>query len=221
MARGMMRKTLLLRGWSASFFVLFAALVPGTRALGDGQTNAVLSRLETALSEVKTVRTRFVQEKKLALFKNALITRGVIQVEPPDKLLWRVESPIRYVLLIDGKQAKQWDGETGKTQKIPLASNPVFSAVTEQLRAWFGGHYSMLAKDYDIVQRSESPAVFVFTPKPETPPAKMLKAVTVTFREDKRYIAAIQIDETGGDETLLKFEETLVNVPFEPKEWEL
>ena len=224
MAQGMIwsRGGIRVRGCAMSVVMLFGALVPGVRAAADNvQTNTVLRQLEAALSDVRTVRTRFVQEKKLALFKNPLITRGVIQVETPDKLLWRVDSPIKYVLLIDGKQAKQWDGETGKTQKIPLAGNPVFSAVTEQLRAWFGGHYSALAKDYEIVQLLGIPIRFVFSPKPGTPPAKILKAVTVTFREDRRYITAIQIEETGGDVTILKFEDTEINVPIAAKEWEL
>lgn len=223
MARGMTRGRLarLWRGCAVAGALLVAAGVAPARAAGDGPTNAALAGLESSMAEVKTVRTRFVQEKRLALFKNPLMTRGMIQVETPDKLLWRVESPIQYALLIDGRQAKQWDGETGKTQKIPLADNPVFSAVTEQLRAWFGGRYSLLANDYDILQRSETPVVLVFTPKPETPPAKMLKAVTVTFRDDKRYITALQIDETGGDVTVLRFEETEINVPLAPKAWEL
>lgn len=217
----MSRPPLLLPGCAGFAVALFAAFAQPARAAADtALTNAVLNKLESSFANVKTVRTRFVQEKRLALFKNALVTRGVIHVQPPDKLLWRVESPIKYVLLIDGKQAKQWDGETGKTQKIPLAGNPVFSAVTEQLRSWFGGRYSLLAQDYVIAQRAETPAVFVFTPKPDTPPAKMLLAVTVTFREDKRYIASIRIDEAGGDSTVLRFEETEINTPFEPKDWE-
>ena len=202
--------------WRSS--VCLAAMICAGRAESQGE---VLAKLESSLSDVKTVRTRFVQEKRLTLFKNALVTRGLIQVQTPDKLLWRVESPIRYVLLINGQQAKQWDGETGKTQKIPLADNPVFSAVTEQLRAWFGGHYSALAKDYDIRQCSERPASFAFTPKPETPPAKMLKSVTVIFREDKRYITSIRIEELSGDVTTLAFESTEVNVPLTSKDWEI
>lgn len=190
-------------------------------AAAAGTTNPVLSRLEAALANVKTVRTRFVQEKQLSLFKHTLVTRGVIQIEMPGKLLWRVASPIRYALLIDGEQARQWDGETGQTQRLPLGSNPVFAAVTEQLQAWFGGRYHQLARDYAIVQRSESPLVFAFTPNPETPPAKMLKGVTVTFREDRRYIAALQIDETSGDSTAIRFEETEIDVPLAPKDWEL
>lgn len=212
----------LLRCGAGLVMALFAMFSPSAYAVAENeQTNTVLGKLEASLSNVKTVRTRFVQEKKLALFKNTLVTRGVIQVQPPDRLLWRVESPIKYVLLIDGKQAKQWDGETGKTQKIPLSNNPVFAAVTEQLRSWFGGRYTLLAQEYAIVQRSEMPAKFVFTPKPDTPPAKMLLAVTVTFREDKQYIASIQIDEAGGDSTILRFEATEINIPLDSKDWEL
>ena len=65
------------------------------------------------------------------------------------------------------------------------------------------------------------PAAFVFVPKPAAPSAKMLKAVTVVFREDARYIASIQIDDCGGDVTTLKFEETEINVPLDPEAWEL
>lgn len=181
----------------------------------------LLREVEAALADVRSVRTQFVQEKRLALFKNPLITRGVILLEMPDKLLWRVETPIRYALLLDGRQAKQWDGETGKTQRIPLDGNPVFAAVTEQLRAWFGGRYTLLAHDYDIVRRSTKPAVFVFSPKEGTPPAKLLRTITVTFREDNRYIASIRIDETGGDVTTLTFDETTINTPIPPSEWDL
>lgn len=181
----------------------------------------ILGQMEKAMADVKTVKTRFVQEKKMALFNHPLITRGRIWVEPPAHLLWRIDSPMRYALAIDGQRARQWDEETGKTISMSLDGNPVFSAVTEQLNAWFGGRYGMLALDYDIAQQSISPAAFVFVPKPAAPSAKMLKAVTVVFREDARYIASIQIDDCGGDVTTLRFEDTELNVPLDPQVWEL
>jgi outer membrane lipoprotein-sorting protein len=215
----MTRPSLRLRVCAASVLLFSSSSIMAVAESDGAGTNEELGRMEKVLSDVKTVRTRFVQEQTLVLFKNTLITRGSILVEPPSKLMWRVESPIRYVLAINGKQAKQWDGETGKTQTISLDSNPVFSAVAEQLNAWFGGHYAQLAKEYDITRRSEAPAVFVFVPKPDTAPAKMLKSVAVTFREDERYIASIQIDDRGGDVTVLKFEGTEINVPLGPEEW--
>ena len=173
------------------------------------------------MADVKTVKTRFVQEKTMALFNHPLVTRGSIWVAPPERLLWRVDSPMRYALALDGTRIRQWDGETGKTTTMSLDGNPVFAAVTEQLNAWFGGRYGLLAQDYDVAQRSVAPATFVFVPKPAAPSAKMLKSVTVVFREDARYIASIQIDDHSGDVTTLTFEDTEINVPLDPKAWEL
>lgn len=180
-----------------------------------------LQELETALSDVKTVKTRFVQEKKMALFKKPMITKGAILLEMPGKLLWKIESPVKYKLLIDGQQAKQWDGETGKTVRIPLAEQPVFAAVTQQLRAWFAGNYRLLSKDYTIKKIEGEQLAFEFVPKPELPQAKVMKRIAVTFQKDKKYIASFQIEENSGDLTKLLFEETTINGVIEAKEWDL
>lgn len=180
-----------------------------------------LTELESALSDVKTVRTHFVQEKKMALFKKPMITKGSILLEMPEKLMWKVESPVKYALLIDGQHAKQWDGETDKTVRISLADQPVFAAVTQQLRAWFAGNYRVLAKDYTIKKLAGEQLTFEFTPKPELPQAKMVKRITVTFQKDKKYIERFQIEENSGDTTKLTFSETTLNEDIDKKEWDL
>ena len=201
-------------GWLVGLLAVHAACAAEPAA-------DVLGRMEKAMADVHTVKTRFVQEKKMALFNHPLVTSGSIWVEPPAHLLWRVESPMQYALALDGTRVRQWDGETGKTTSMSMDGNPVFSAVSEQLNAWFGGRYGLLAQDYDVEQKAIAPAAFVFVPKPAAPSAAMLKSVTVVFREDARYIASIQIDDAGGDVTTLKFEDTEINVPLDPKAWEL
>ena len=181
----------------------------------------LLGPMEQAMADVRTVKTAFVQEKKMALFNHPLVTRGSIWVEPPNRLLWRVESPMRYALALDGSRIRQWDGETGKTTSLSMDGNPVFAAVTEQLNAWFGGRYGLLAQDYEVEQQAAAPATFAFVPKPTAPSAKMLESVTVVFREDARYIASIRIADRGGDVTTLTFVDTELNVPLDPKAWEL
>ena len=181
----------------------------------------LLGQMEQAMADVRTVKTDFVQEKQMALFNHPLVTRGSIWVEPPHRLLWRVESPMHYALALDGSRIRQWDGETGKTTSLSMDGNPVFAAVTEQLNAWFGGRYGLLAQDYDVAQQAVAPATFVFVPKPTAPSAKMLKSVTVVFREDAHYIASIRIDDRSGDVTTLTFADTEINVPLDPHTWEL
>lgn len=181
----------------------------------------LLGPMEQAMADVRTVKTAFVQEKQMALFNHPLVTRGSIWVEPPNRLLWRVESPMRYALALDGSRIRQWDGETGKTTSLSMEGNPVFAAVTEQLNAWFGGRYGLLARDYDVERQAAAPATFTFVPKPTAPSAKMLESVTVVFRGDARYIASIRIADRGGDVTTLTFVDTELNVPLDPKAWEL
>ena len=65
------------------------------------------------------------------------------------------------------------------------------------------------------------PVTKSWTAKPSAPSAKMLKSVTVVFREDARYIASIQIADRSGDVTTLTFADTEINVPLDPKAWEL
>lgn len=180
-----------------------------------------LKELESALADVKTVRTRFVQEKKMALFKKPVITKGAILLEVPEKLMWKIESPVKYVLLIDGQQAKQWDGETKKTVHISLSEQPVFAAVTQQLRAWFAGDYRALSKDYTISKISGEQLSFEFLPKKELPQAKLIKRIQVVFQKEKKYIASFSIEEVSGDATKLTFEETTINGEIDKKEWNL
>lgn len=200
---------------------LFAGLLAIQVSFAAEPAVDVLGQMEKAMADVKTVKTRFVQEKKMALFNHPLVTHGSIWVEPPERLLWRVESPMRYALALDGARVRQWDGETGKTTSLSMDGNPVFAAVSEQLNAWFGGRYGLLAQDYDVERQADAPAAFVFVPKPTAPAAKMLKSVTVVFREDARYIASIRIDDRSGDVTTLTFADTEINVPLDPKAWEL
>lgn len=215
MARGMRRRPFRRRvGWFVGWLAVHAvcAAEPAADVLGE---------MEQAMADVRTVKTDFVQEKKMALFNHPLVTRGSIWVEPPHRLLWRVESPMRYALALDGARIRQWDGETGKTTSLSLDGNPVFAAVTEQLNAWFGGRYGLLAQDYDVERQAAAPATFTFVPKPTAPSAKMLESVTVVFREDARYIASIRIADRSGDVTTLTFVDTELNVPLDPKAWEL
>lgn len=215
MAREMRRRPFRRRvGWFVGWLAVHAvcAAEPAADVLGE---------MEQAMADVRTVKTAFVQEKKMALFNHPLVTRGSIWVEPPHRLLWRVESPMRYALALDGSRIRQWDGETGKTTSLSMDGNPVFAAVTEQLNAWFGGRYGLLAQDYDVERQAAAPATFTFVPKPTAPSAKMLESVTVVFREDARYIASIRIADRGGDVTTLTFVDTELNVPLDPKAWEL
>lgn len=183
---------------------------------------AVLTRLEQAFSEVKTVQARFVQEKELTIFQEKVILKGHMAMENPGRLVWHVEEPVRYAFLLGDKTLRQWDEDSRKIQEIALSNNPIFDVVDKQLRCWFSGQYKMLTQDYWVeVLQEEKPIRLSFVPLESSMIRKAIQRVEVEFREDMRYVQSIRIEDLNGDRTSFVFEETRLNEPIPPEEWEI
>ncbi len=181
-----------------------------------------LKDLETVFKGVKTVQTDFIQEKRLAVFKQTIVLEGTIVLENPGRLAWHTDKPFRYALVISGDQIQQWDEDSGEVQKISLSSNPIFKVVSEQLQYWFRGNYLSLAEEYTIEMLKEEPViVLTFTPRKDSLAIKNIKKVTVTFRKDKHYVKEIIIEDRSGDCTTMTFKNTVLNKPIDAKMWEV
>lgn len=183
--------------------------------------NAVLSRLEKKMSGIRTLKTGFVQEKELAVFKQKVVLKGTIYIEKPAHLAWHVNEPMKYIMVIFQNMISQWDEDTNKVQKISLSKNPAFEAAIGQMREWFSGAYTPLLKEYEIMLLKENPASLKFTPRAATFAGNVIKSVTVDFRKDEQYINRIFIEEKSGDTTNLSFIDTHLNIPLEDSVWKV
>jgi len=183
--------------------------------------NTVLTDLESSMSEVKTIQTDFTQEKNLALFDQKIILKGRIFIQKPELLSWRVFSPMRYSMVMNGSMISQWDEDTNKVQQVSLAKNPAFQIVIDQMQSWFYGAFRSMAGDYKITLKTASPLTLEFVPFETAASANFIKRVIVIFQNDERYIKELNIEEKSGDSTLIVFENALLNQPIEAKAWEV
>ena len=181
----------------------------------------MLAELQQALSATTNVQTGFVQEKQMAMLRQKVIIKGQLAVQQPGLFAWHVTEPIRYNLVLDGASLRQWDETTGKEQQMSLADNPVFEIVSRQLKAWFGGQFDLLLKDFDTELDPAAPRSIAFIPNKDSFARKAIRRVVMTFREDRRYMEAILIEELGGDKTLMTFTNTLLNTAIDPVTWEV
>ena len=182
---------------------------------------AVLARLETKLGAVASVEADFTQEKSLRILKRKVTIRGRLAVESPGRIAWHVTEPRRYSLIITAGEIRQWDEDTGKVQRIKTDKHPALRVVFQQLTVWFSGHYAGLLDDYDVTVEGESPPVLTFTPKPKSMFSKGIVSVTVTFRDDERYVKQLAIRERGGNTSVLTFAETRLNEPIDDDMWKV
>jgi outer membrane lipoprotein-sorting protein len=189
------------------------------------ESNAVtasLHDLQQSLAGTTNVQSDFVQEKRLSMLQQNVVIKGRLAVEQPDRFSWQVTEPIRYTLILEGTTLRQWDEPSGRVQQMSLAGNPVFGVVATQLRAWFAGQLDSLLQDFDAEIEAMSPSPRIaFTPREGSFARKAIRRVTLTFREDRRYIQSMEIDELSGDQTRMTFSNTVLNAPIDPQAWEV
>jgi outer membrane lipoprotein-sorting protein len=197
----------------------------GAQAHGESpqpaDLHAFLNTLGKRVSGFKTLKTDFTQVKEMAMFREKLVLKGRIYLEKPNKVAWHVDSPLRYSVLITDTFIRQWDEDTNKVQEISLVKNPIFQNVLSQLTIWFSGEYGSLIETNDIRLTKKDPLEIEFTPLDKNISKKVIKRITITFREDQTYLKQIRIEERSGDVTTIDFMNTLLNAPLDSTSFEV
>lgn len=201
-----------------NFLFIAAAL---TAADESTDIPGLLRRLGENVSGFQNMETAFVQEKNLAIFKNKITMKGRIYLQKPGKIAWHVDEPVKYSVIITDKSIRQWDEDTNRVQEIALSGNPIFQNVLNQLTVWFSGDYVSLLKDYNVRILKKSPLAFEFSPKENNAAGKIIKSITIGFREDEQYLQQIQILELSGDSTSIIFKDTIFNAPINNLDFEV
>jgi outer membrane lipoprotein-sorting protein len=182
---------------------------------------AFMQSIGKKASNFKTLKTEFTQEKKMVMFKEKLVMKGRIFLEKPNKIAWHVDSPVRYSVLITDKMIRQWDEDTNKVQEVSLAKNPLFQNVLSQLTVWFSGEYGSLLDTNDVHVLKRNPLMIEFIPRDNNVSKKVIKSITITFRDDQNYLQQLRIQEISGDVTTINFKNTILNSPLNSNSFEV
>ena len=212
--------------FSVSLFLPLINIISLTNAQEDKERGIsdvtdLLRRLGKKVSDFSNLKTDFIEEKDLAIFQKKIVLKGRVCIQKPNKIAWHVDKPIKYSVVITDTSILQWDEETNQVQEISLSQNPVFQNVLNQLTVWFTGDFTTFLEDYTIRVLRKSPFVIEFIPKEKNIAGKFVKSITITLREDERYLKQIKIQETNGDSTTITFNDTIINVPLDSLDFEV
>jgi len=181
------------------------------RAAGSGE--ALLKKIAAKNAAIKTLKVTFDQTKESALFASSLDTKGVLYFARPGKLRWEYTEKPRSVLVVNGDLASLRYPDLGKTETFDRRRDPSLGALFDQLFVWLGASDpTRTAADY-VVTLGDGPATLVLTPRTD-PVKKALASVTVRFDPVTLLSKQVELLETTGDRTVIRFSVPTTNGPL-------
>jgi hypothetical protein len=180
-----------------------------------------LHDLEKNIGHIESIQAKFIQIKKMKLFKHEIELSGSFYLQKPDHFAWHTHSPIEHAIVFKNNKVLQWNHETGRVDVISFKDMPVLRTIVEQMQSWFYGSYLSLLDEYKIEIISNAPLRICFIPNEHSFYLKMLEHVVIQFNQEQSAIDSIEVKEKSGDMSIFHFKETLINKEIDPSVWEI
>lgn len=202
----MTRRLLLLLG---AFWLLAAPALAGEPRLEE-----VLAGLKAKAQATGTIRSRFVQEKRLAMLARPLVSEGLFFFRRPDALRWEYTAPVRSYLVMHAGRSRRYSELSGQTVSAEAGADPLAAMMAAQLLAWATFDLARLEGQYAMALESADPVVLRLDPKGAS--NGFIDHLRVAFTPDASSVASIELFEPGGDLTRLTFHDTVLNGELPP-----
>jgi len=190
---------------------LLLSLLVAAPPSGAATTDEVLSRLARSAAGIETLQARIVQEKRLEMFQDTVISKGRFAYRRPDRLRWELTDPVATGFVIAGSSGRRWHGLTGRTEPFELERDPMMKVVAGQLLGWARADFGAMRRDYRIAVVSEAPITLQLEPLAAS---AFVARVTMVFARSGDHVESVTVEEMGGDRTVMRFTDVEVNQPL-------
>jgi outer membrane lipoprotein carrier protein len=168
----------------------------------------IKSKIVKKASETENIHSDFDQEKHMMMFNEVIKSKGVFYFSKPNKLRWEYYSPIRYIIVLDGKQVQIQDQSKVKT--FDLNSNPIFKEVNKLMISSFNGDI-LNSKDFKVEYYQSSYDYMAKLRPLNSAMANMIETIEIYFNKTDFGVTGLKIVEVGNDYTLIKFQNRIIN----------
>ena len=162
--------------------------------------NPQLKQIFTQLAATPIVRAQFEQQKKLASLNKTFVSKGTVLFSKSQGVIWNIQSPVKADLIVTPYKLVQ---KTQRTySQIEIDKSPYGSVATMFLQL-MSGNETALAKNFNIVSASYSPAQWNVA---LTPKSSLFKKLFVRVdAQGQRYVDRIVLSEQANNTTTIRF----------------
>lgn len=166
--------------------------------------NPQLRQIFSQLSETPTVRANFEQQKKLASMNKTFVSKGTVLFSKSQGVIWKIQTPVKADLIVTPRKLVQ---KTQRTHsQIEIDKSPYGSVATMFLQL-MSGNEAALAKNFNVVSASYSPAQWSVA---LTPKSSLFKKLFIRVdAQGQRYVDRIVIREKANNSTSIRFSQQI------------
>lgn len=165
----------------------------------------IAAKLSARLEQAPVLRAEFVQTKELAAFKKPVVTKGHFVFARREGVLWQIEQPLKLTYVIQENRIGEI-GDDGVMQMRSTQDVPALAQIGRILRSLLGAQLTPLREWFDASAEGDDKRwTMVLTPK-SSQVGQVIRRITIT---GSQYVEGLTIDEASGDNTRIRFRNTV------------
>lgn len=169
--------------------------------------------LTETTKSTKTIKSEFVQKKKLKVMKAPITSSGYILFQQPQNLKWAYSEPYVYAIILNSTEMIVDDA--GKINRIPLNDNPLFSDLSQMIISSVEGTILEDSRFEKAYYQSEEYNAVMLEPN-EADMKTYLNKMILYFDKTDFSVRKIIMEESEGNYTELTFSNVQPNIAIDP-----
>lgn len=173
------------------------------------EINTIYLNIKKVSEKTKSLKCSFVQEKTISILEEVFTSKGIMYYQKPNSLRWQYEEPYKYLFILHEGKVLIKDGD--KTSKFDANGSKIFKEISEIMIASVDGSILKDEKRFAIQYFvSSKQAIVQLVPKDKTM-KKLMNSITLTFDKSDWLVRTIEMEESLGDKSVIKFKVEKVN----------
>ena len=197
------------RLWISLLIVALGLSVTAQTSLTEAQSQQLMATLTKAAASMQTMQCRFVQEKTSTILAEPSVSEGTMHFVSPDRLRWEYLTPFPFALVVNGEHIVKVI--EGKTEVLEGNAGRMYQGIVNIVMGSASGQklfdptvFDVVLTDDDTFWKAE------MTPK-RRDMKRMFSQMIFCFDKDTQCISRVQLVETSGDLTTIRFEDIRLN----------
>ncbi len=178
----------------------------------------VLSALERAGRELRTLRADFEQTKVLVVLDESEVSRGQVRLSVPGRLRWDYLAPQPGAMVVKDGRFARYVPQTRQVFRGPARGEA-------DLLVGFGPGAAQLGSKYQVALRADETvagrACWVLDLTPQAGQSGLFSAIRLWVDQQRHIPAQTRLTEPTGDHTTVRFDKVEVNARLPPSTFDL